>query len=541
MIAAGLDRYGVRAMFGNPGSTELPLLESISESFGSVQYHLCLHEDIAMAMAIGYAEVTGQPVAVQVHTAAGLMHALTNLEAAKALKLPIVVLVGQQDARFLAWDPPLGTAIVPIARPYSKWCWQAEQADDLPKVLHRAIATALAPPRGPVVLAIPVNVLSEPCPPPLEPLTEVEPAAPNPSSIEGAAQVLAGAHTPLIIVGDDIAAEGAVDLVVSLAEALGAQVVTERMSARCNFPSSHALFEGLIGRSGHQMEQRLRAADVAVAIGCDSLVPLLYDGSLTNWPVSLVVLTSDPLQAAKGPPSSATVLGDLLTALTLLTDRVVDVRSPASAGAAPSRTEYTPQSTGPELTLAKAIAVLNKHLPPDTFMVEEAVSGKYSLSAHYAFDPPRQLLGAKTGGLGFGLGACIGAAIAVDGDCPVVGVIGDGSMLYYPQALWTAMHAGVDVIIVALNNGGYAVLYENLKLFGIDSSIMGHYFDISTPAVDFGALGGAFGIPVETVTRMEDLGRAIDRSIARGGSTLIEARLAKESGDADHAPGGRLS
>ena len=224
ILMESLIAQGVSHIFGNPGTTESPIIDSLLD-YPQINYIVALHEGVAVGAASYYAQASGKTGFVNVHVAPGLGNAIGMMYNALKASAPIVVTAGQQDTRMRLRDPLLGHDLVAMAAPVTKWSVQAERADELSLVLHRAFKVANDPPAGPVFVALPIDVLEQE--------SENEPVAPGnlhragpaaPAGVAKAAALLAGRQSPVIVVGDEVARFGAGAEVVALAEALGAAI-----------------------------------------------------------------------------------------------------------------------------------------------------------------------------------------------------------------------------------------------------------------------------------------------------------------------------
>src|SRR5215471_15651994 len=272
-------REGVRNVFGNPGTTELPLMDLFAAR-DEIGYILALHEDSAVGIAVGYAEASGSAAVVNLHTAPGLAHGLGNLYNASRAGTPLIVTAGQQDTRAMIEEPLLYGNMVEVARQYTKWAWEVQHATEIPVALARAFKVARTPPTGPVFLSLPVNAMEERADIELPAITDTTSARlqPDPASIQSAADLLASSANPVIIAGDGCARSGAVADVVRLAEVAAARVHTEPLNSLMDFPTGHPLFAGPLFANARQTRAALEDVDVIVILGVNMLAPLVYTG-----------------------------------------------------------------------------------------------------------------------------------------------------------------------------------------------------------------------------------------------------------------------
>jgi benzoylformate decarboxylase len=221
---------GIRYIFGNPGSTELPFLVNLPDG---VRYVLALQESIALAMADGYAQASGQPALVNLHVAPGLGNAMGVLFTALKNRAPLIVTCGQQDTRHIFHEPLLSGDLVGMARPVTKWAYEVKHAADVPDALEQAYHLAMTPPRGPVFVSIPMNFWDAPAEPPRL-KTLYAPDAPQ--GLEAVAEALASAQKPALVCGAGVGGAGAVAEAVALAERLGCAVYHAPLNSRMGIP-----------------------------------------------------------------------------------------------------------------------------------------------------------------------------------------------------------------------------------------------------------------------------------------------------------------
>src|SRR5215813_1308009 len=239
-----LKQEGVTMMFGNPGTTELPLMDALAAD-NEMRYVLALQEAAVMAMADGYAQASGKLAVVNLHVAPGLGNAMGMLYDAQKAASPILVTAGQHEQTFNVTEPILWADLPTIARPLVKWATEVHRLDDLPRLVHRAAKTALAPPTGPVFLSLPGDILRADGNIDLSAPTRIAPRTRGDrAAIEAAADILARAERPVIMAGDAVAQSHANKELVELAELLGAPVYAEFVPNTASYPTSHPLFRG---------------------------------------------------------------------------------------------------------------------------------------------------------------------------------------------------------------------------------------------------------------------------------------------------------
>ena len=292
---------GVTHVFGNPGSTELPLIDALAEA-DDLHYVLALQEATVVGMADGYAQATGRPAFLNLHTSAGLGNAIGNLTNARANRTPLVVTAGQQDYRHIVTDPLLSGPLVELAAGAVKWGHEVRTAGELGTIMRRAFQDAAHAPGGPVFASLPMDLLDQ----------EVASAAPPPSTIDRAA--VAGSLDELadlltgpavgkvaIVVGDTVAASGAVGAAVALAEALGAPVFGAPLHGRGVFPPLHPLWRGMLNPAAVAIAPVLASYDRVLLIAEQAFMVYPYTpGPAVPPQVELLHLSPDAGQVGTG-------------------------------------------------------------------------------------------------------------------------------------------------------------------------------------------------------------------------------------------------
>jgi len=545
---------GVDRVFGNPGTTELPLVDALAaaaatatatatgQSTGrSIDYVLALQEATAVAMADGYAQVTGRPSFLNLHTSAGLGNAIGNLTNARANGSPIVVTAGQQDRRHLVTDPLLGGDLVGLASPVAKSATEVTRVDDLGVLVRRAFTDALDWPRGPVFLSLPMDLLDEKVDGPVPPGSRIDRRT-VPDSVAELADLLCEppAGELAIVVGDEVAASGAMAATVELAETLGAQVFATPLHATGVFPPGHPLFGGALPPSAADMRRLLDPFRRLFLIAGRGLITYPYtDGSPLPDHLDLVHLSPDPAQLGRVLPARFAVVGDPLAtvrALLVLTRGKVDRAAVAAVVAA--RAEHRRRRLDgldrkavdryddvPTHPMAAVHAVV-KALPADALVVDEAVTNTPYLRGLYHFTEPNRYFGCRGGGLGWGMPAAVGVSLGA-GMAPTVCVVGDGSAMYSPQALWTAAREAAPVVFVVLDNQEYLILKSSLRTMYGRSADRGEFaaLDLDRPALDFVALATSMGVPGRTVGSAAEVGDAVRAAFEHGGPALVHVRV----------------
>jgi benzoylformate decarboxylase len=538
-----LKQEGIRVMFGNPGTTELPLMDALAAET-ELRYILALQEAPAMGMADGYAQASGQCAVVNLHAAPGLGNAMGMLYDARKAGSPILVTAGQHEQRFNFTEPLLWADLPTIARPFVKWSEEVRRIEDLPRAIHRAVKTALAPPTGPVFLSLPGDILTDSADLDLGAPSRVAPGIRGDSSAIGqAAAIIAKARSPVIIAGDAVPQGNALQELVTFAEALGAPVFDEGMASRAMFPSSHPLYRGALVRLPEAIRGLLTQHDLLVSIGGD-LFTLSLPGEVEAMPEDYPVihLDTDPWELAKNYPENVSILGEPKMTLPELTEAVLKARSGADAESAVQRLEHV-QAQGIS-SLAKlhamADAVAERHpihplalmqtigrrLPDDAVVIDETVSSGNGLRRFLKSDDAQSFYGLRGGGIGWGLPAAIGVKLALP-DRPVVALIGDGSAMYTIQGLWTAARENLRMVFVIINNYSYRILKQRTNAMKGLAAQTDNYvaMDLDRPRVDFVSVARGLGLTAHRATTLSDLGDLLEAALATDGPTLIDVEV----------------
>ncbi|MEA3026659.1 MAG: benzoylformate decarboxylase [Alphaproteobacteria bacterium] len=538
-----LKQEGVGIVFGNPGTTELPLMDAFAVE-NDIRYILGLQEAALMAMADGYAQASGKLTVLNLHVAPGLGNAMGMLYDAQMAGSPILVTAGQQDTEYLVSEPILSADLPTLARPFVKFAAQVDRLNDLPTLVHRAAKTALAPPTGPVFLALPGDILKNDADIELLEPTRVAPRMRGDiDAVNAAADLLAKAERPIIIAGDAVAQSRAHKELAALAETIGAPVYTEFVPNTASFPSSHPLYSGSMTRSQQGVREVLDRYDLLFSVGGDLFtwsLPSKIDAMPPGMP--LIHLDTDPWQIGKNYPAQVGILGDPKATLPDITAGVCERMSAAAKAAAATRLKSATDAIKSErdafrakaramagktpvqpLTLLEAIGAM---LPKDAVVIEEILSSAPGARSLINSDDAQSFFALRGGGIGWGLPAAIGAKLALP-DRPVVALIGDGSAMYTVQALWTAAHYKLPVIWVIFNNTSYRILKQRLvNMRGLAEQADNFVgMELTDPAIDFVGLARSLGIEAQRAKTVKDTTDLIGKALTDGTALLIDVDM----------------
>jgi benzoylformate decarboxylase len=448
--------FGMTTIFGNPGSTEIPFLTALP---ADIEFVLALHEGSVVGMATGYALARGEPSLVNLHTAPGLGNAINAIANARECRAPLVVLVGQQDRRQLVYEPFLtGRHLERLAGEYPVWTNLPVRAQDVPGAIARAYHEALAQ-RGPALVVIPMGDWEEPADPlaagwPRRTLHARSVAA---EEVAGLADLIAAAAAPALVVGPGADSADGWAGVVALAERLRCPVWQESFSRRAGFPQDHRQFAGHLPWRRRLMRETLAPHDLVLAIGTNAFRLYLLEepGPMVQAGTRVAVITDDPSEAHRSPCELALIAPVAAACAALVPQVPQRESSPPERLRRPRPPE--PPAPGEPLRAGHVLAALAQRLPRDAVLVEETPSSQPELYQRIAIRSPLGFVATANGGLGFGFPGSIGLRMGLP-DRPVVAVIGDGSSMYAIQALWSAAHYGIGVLLVVMANGRYAVM-----------------------------------------------------------------------------------
>jgi benzoylformate decarboxylase len=538
-----LKQEGVRVVFGNPGTTELPLMDAFAAE-RDIRYVLALQEAPAMGMADGFAQASGQLSCVNLHAAPGLGNAMGMLYDAQKAGAPIIVTAGQHEQRFNFTEPLLWADLPVVARPFVKWSEEVRRLSDLPRAIHRAAKTALAPPTGPVFLSLPGDILTDSEDLDLGQPTRVATGMRGDlSAIRQAAEIMARAKSPVIIAGDAVPQGNALQELVAFAEALAAPVYDEGMATRAMFPSSHPLYRGALVRLPAAIRGMLGQHDLLVSIGAD-LFTLSLPDDVDSMPdgMKVIHLDTNPWELGKNYPAEVALLGEPKNTLPEMTAALLAARSASAAEEVAKRLAHARAEGISSLARlnANAEALSERHpihplslmqaigrmLPPEAVVIDETVSSGANLRRFLKSDDPQSFFGMRGGGIGWGLPAAIGAKIALP-DRPVVALIGDGSAMYTIQGLWTAARENLRMVFVIINNYSYRILKQRTNamkgLAAQADSYVG--MDLDRPRVDFVSVARGLGLTAHRATTLSDVQDMLEAALAHDGPTLLDVEV----------------
>jgi benzoylformate decarboxylase len=498
-----LRERGLTTIFGNPGSTEVPFLAGLPED---LRFVLALHEASVVGLATGWAIAREEPAFALLHTTAGLGNAVGALATARVNRAPLVVLVGQQDRRHLAFEPFLAGRLRGLAGAYPVWEDQPVRAQDVPGAILRASHEAVTH-RGPAIVVVPMDDWGAPADEEREdaaPARVVPAAAADPAAIEELVTFLGDARAPALVVGAGADDRETWAALVELAERLVAPVFQESFGARAGFPQDHRLYAGVLPADRPRLREKLTPYDTVLVVGAPVFRQSPYAaGRLTEAGTRIAVVGDNADEVHRSPADLAVFAPPAAVC------RELAQRMPAREGAPPEPFRPPPApdppAAGGPLKAGHVLAAIADRLPRDSVVVEEAPVDRPEIHDRLLAREPLGYLSAAMGGLGFALSGATGVRMALP-ERPVVAVVGDGSALYGIQALWSAAQYRVGVLFVILSNGGYAIMDRLAERHGAAGPWPG--FD-----VDIAGLARAQGCAAERITEHDDLLRKLDEAV----------------------------
>ena len=508
-----LRAFGMTSLFGNPGSTELPMFRDFPDDF---RYVLGLQEGTVVGIADGYAQATRNAALVNLHSAAGVGHAMGNIFTAYKNRTPLVITAGQQARSILPYEPFLFSAqATELPKPYVKWSCEPARAEDVPAAIARAYYIAMQPPCGPTFVSIPVDDWDR-LTTPVEPRLVSKSLRADPQALAALGDALDACERPVFVVGAAVDRDDAWDEAVALAERHNARVWVSPMSGRCSFPERHPLFAGFLPANREAIVERLAGHDLVLSLGAP-VFTYHVEGFGPHIPpgATLYQLTEDPDFAAWTPVGTS-IVASLRSSIADLLARPAPNARPLPAG----REKPGRVPAGERISEAFLMQTLADVRPADSIVVEEAPGSRPIMQTHLPFDRTESFYTCSSGGLGHGMPAAVGVALAKRSQ-RVIALIGDGSSMYCNQALWSAADLDLPIVFVIVNNGCYAALDHFAGVFGIERAV-----GTTLAGIDFVSLAKGMGVAGMRVERPDELAPTLREALASSRPTLIEVMVA---------------
>jgi benzoylformate decarboxylase len=528
---------GITHLFGNPGTTELPIMHALKEH-PELTYVMAMQESLVVAIADGFSRASGRLVACNVHVAPGLGNAMGALYNAQFTGTPMILTAGQQEQGHGLMEPLLYGPLVRMAEPLVKWAVEVTRLEDLPRIVRRAAKIATTPPTGPVFISLPGDILNAEAGIELGRSTRVDTRVrPSDEALRALARRILKAERPVIIAGDEIVKSDALAEAALLATTLGCPAYQQSAPYGAHFLSESPCFMGALSRSQKQVRDLLAPYDLMIVLGADPLrmsvhsdiepkpegMSILQIG-LVEWDLAKNYAAEIALKA-----DVKETLRSLIPALRDLGGAALDARA-ESGVAALAAGNWTARR-------ARLVAEISAHadrapidpdwlalqlvqaMPDNAILVDEGLTSSRQMTALRPYRDRYDYHALASGGIGWGLPASVGVSLA-NPERPVVCYSGDGSAMYSIQALWTAAHHRLPLTVVIVNNGGYRIIKQRLLAFHGDDHFVG--MDFADPPVDFTGLAKSLGLEAMRITQAKDVSPALVSAFGRPGPKLIE-------------------
>src|SRR6202012_5166937 len=537
--------HGVRHIFGNPGTTETPLLDSLP-AYPQIEYIMALHEGVAVGAASFYAQASGRVAFANLHVAPGLGNGIGSLYGALKANSPLVVTAGQQDTRMRLANPLPGHDLVAMAAPVTKWSVQIERADEIAPIMRRAFKVATDAPQGPVFVALPIDVMEQE--------TSIEaPAAdklwratyPDPRGIDALASLLLKSQNPVIIAGDDVARADATEALVTLTEAIGASVWFEGLRHHAPFPTAHPSYRASRPGDAAQVRKALGAADLVLLLGGPFFEDIWFaPGGHIPDGAAVAQIEESSERLAFNNRLDAGVVGDMAASLAALVSVLGTRAAWEFKSAAQRRTQALADLRASEKeayraraekgwnrlpsSMPRVTAELRRGLPDNVVIVDESITASLDLARVFDYRGFGDYFGGRGGGIGQGLAGAIGVKVAMP-DRPVVAISGDGSAMYSIQALWTAAHHRLAIVFVILANPEYRILKHNTDVwrqnFQAGTQHPYQQMDLAGPEFDFVRMAAGRGVEGVRIDKADDIAPALAKAVAANRPYLVEIAI----------------
>jgi benzoylformate decarboxylase len=531
---------GVTHLFGNPGTTELPIMHALRDHT-SLTYVLGLQESVVIAMADGFCRASGKLAACNVHVAPGLGNALGAIYNANLSGSPLIITAGQQEQGHGLMEPLLYGPLVDMARPLVKWATEITRIEDVPRILRRAAKVAMASPTGPVFLSLPGDILNRSATIDLGHRTRVDALTlPSDASLHRLSKRILAAEKPVLLVGTEIVTSDALHEAAELADVLGAPVYQQTVPHGAHFFSEHPAFMGALTRIQRQVRSTLSPYDLMVCIGADVLQMSVWSETDPLPPeLHIVQIGLRDWEMGKNYPSEIALRSDVKETLQKLIPQLKQMRGSEKARTSVRALEQFSQNNWSTNRMQRQqdlgarsdetsidpdwlMMQIADSIPADTIIVDEGLTTSKNLLQFLPHRDRYSYFGMVSGGIGWGIAAAVGVQLAQP-DRPVVAISGDGSAMYSPQALWTAAHLKLPILFLIFNNQGYRILKERLLAFHGNDQYIG--MNLREPSIDFTGLATSFGMRAEKITDTVQFESTFKDAVTSDTPCLLEIML----------------
>ena len=531
---------GVTHLFGNPGTTELPIMHALSDHT-SLTYVLGLQESVVVAMADGFCRASGKLAACNVHVAPGLGNALGAIYNANLSGSPLIITAGQQEQGHGLMEPLLYGPLVDMARPLVKWATEITRIEDVPRIVRRAAKIALAPPTGPVFLSLPGDILNKSAALDLGRRTRVDAMTyPSDESLRRLSERIMAAEQPVLLAGTEIVRSDALTEAAELAEVLGAPVYQQTVPHGAHFFSEHPAFMGALTRIQDQVRSTLSPYDLMICIGADVLQMSVWSETDPLPPdLPIIQIGLRDWEMGKNYPAEMALRSDVKETLQKLIPQLKKLQNAERETTNVAALEIFTQNNwstnrrqrqqdisacADELSIDPDWLMMRiaDCIPADTIIVDEGLTTSKNLLHFLPHRDRYSYFGMVSGGIGWGIAAAVGVQLAQP-NRRVVAISGDGSAMYSPQALWTAAHLELPILFLIFNNQGYRILKERLLAFHGNDQYIG--MNLREPSIDFTGLATSFGMRAKKITETAQFETAFKPAVISDAPCLFEIML----------------
>ena len=521
-----LKSEGVTHLFGNPGTTELPIMHALKD-YPDIKYILGLQESIVVAMADGYSRATGKLSACNVHVAPGLGNAMGAIYNAKFVGSPIIITAGQQEQGHGLMEPMLYGPLVRMAEPLVKWATEVTRLEDLPRIMRRSAKIALSPPTGPVFISLPGDILNTEANIDLgKPIRVIDTFRPSHSSIELIAKQINKYKKPVIVVGHEVATYDAFKEITLFAELSGSAVYQQTVPHGSHFPSEHVAFMGALPRLQNPTRKILENYDLLICVGCDGLrMSVWNDTEPLPSKMPIIHIGINEWEIGKNYYTETAIIGNVKNTLcdinqylqnTLTAKKIIKAKTNLEHIAKNNWTIKKKKLTTKTLSDKSKIPItanwlmmnLANNISKNNIVVEEGLVSTRSLLNYLPYKNNKDFYGLASGGIGWAVSGAIGVSLA-NPNKTIIAIIGDGSSMYGIQSLWSAAHYKLPIIYIIANNQSYRIIKERLEAFHKNTNFVGMDFD--KPKIDFLKLANSLGIKSETIDKPKTLDTVFKR------------------------------
>ena len=539
---AVLKDEGVTHLFGNPGTTELPIMHALKEH-PDLNYVMAMQESLVVAMADGFSRASGQLTAANVHVAPGLGNALGSLYNAKFTGTPIILTAGQQEQGHGLTEPLLYHDLVPMAAPLTKWAVEVTRLEDLPRIMRRAAKVAMTPPTGPVFISLPGDILNLEGGIDLGSSTRIESRVrPSDDVLDTLAARILKSQKPIIIVGDEIVKSDALAEAAAFAEAFGCPVLQQSVAYGAHFLSESPCYIGGLNREQPDVRAALSPYDLMIVLGADPIRMSVWS-EVDPMPegLAMIQIGLNDWDLAKNYAAEMAVRADVRETLRALTPVLAkkggaalkeraekslaalkDINWTAKRKKLVGTIEGKAHVAGKPINPDYMTLRLVEALPKDAVVVNESLTSGRHLNSLLPYRDRFCYHGLASGGIGWAVPATVGISMAQK-DRPTICFVGDGSAMYSIQAIWTAAHHKLPITYVICNNGGYRIIKQRLKAFHGNDQFVG--MDFVEPAIDFVGLARSMGLQAERISDPAALEPAFRKATSTPATKLIEVMV----------------